>query len=183
MSKTDAAITTLTSAISEVRSNQILKERQLEHALREKEREEQLLFEKGQFEQKIELEQRLEEAKKSKGVAYESKPPNTRIHSKLPELKITKFNGNASNWLTFWNKFEAEIDKADLAPTTKFAYLKEMLDPGIRTEVDGLPFTIGGYERAKTILQSEYGRQSEIVNAYSKHELACDYWVPALEGA
>ena len=52
----------------------------------------------------------------------------------------------------------AEIDKADLAPTTKFVYLKEMLDPGIRTKVDGLPFTIEGYERAKTILQSEYGR-------------------------
>ncbi len=51
-------------------------------------------------------------------------------------------------WLTFWNKFEGEIDKADLAPTTKFAYLKEMLDLGIPTEVDGLPFTIEGYERA-----------------------------------
>ena len=61
MSKTDAAITTLTGAISEVRSNQILKERQLEHALREKEREEQLLFEKRQFEQIIELQQSLEE--------------------------------------------------------------------------------------------------------------------------
>ncbi len=46
ISKTDAAITTLTSAISEVRSNQVLKERQLEHALREKKGEEQLLFEK-----------------------------------------------------------------------------------------------------------------------------------------
>ena len=166
MSKTDAVITTLTSAINEVRSNQILKEKQIEHALKEKEREEQLLFEKRQFEQKFEFEKRLEDARKSKGQAYESKPPNVRINSKLPELKITKFNGNASNWLTFWNKFEAEIDKADLAPTTKFAYLKEMLDPGIRTEVDGLPFTTEGYERAKTILISEYGRQSEIVNAY-----------------
>ena len=166
MSKTNAVITTLTSAINEVRSNQILKEKQIEHALKEKEREEQLLFEKRQFEQKFEFEKRLEDARKSKGQAYESKPPNVRINSKLPELKITKFNGNASNWLTFWNKFEAEIDKADLAPTTKFAYLKEMLDPGIRTEVDGLPFTTEGYERAKTILISEYGRQSEIVNAY-----------------
>ncbi len=136
VSKTDVAITTLTSAISEVRSNQILKERQLEHALRKKECEEQLLFEKRQFEQKIELKQRLEEAKKSKGQAYESKLPNTRIHSKLPKLKIMKFNENASNWLMFWNKFEAEIDKADLAPTTKFAYLKEVLDLGIHTDVD-----------------------------------------------
>ena len=41
-----------------------------------------------------------------------------------------------------------------------------MLEPGIRTEIDGLPFSIEGYERAKTILKSEYGRQSEIVNAY-----------------
>ena len=168
MSKTDTVITTLTSAINEVRSNQILKEKQIEHALKEKEREEQLLFEKRQFEQKFEFEKRLEDARKSKGQAYESKPPNVRIISKLPELKITKFNGNASNWLKFWNKFEAEIDKATeyLAPTTKFAYLKEMLDPGIRSEVDGLPFTTKGYERAKTILISEYGRQSEIVNVY-----------------
>ena len=41
-----------------------------------------------------------------------------------------------------------------------------MLQPSIRTEIDGLPFTIEGYERAKTILKSEYGRPSEIVNAY-----------------
>jgi hypothetical protein len=84
-------------------------------------------------------------------------------NSKLPELKMTKFNGNASNWLTYWNAFEAEIDKAGLTPTAKFAYLKEILEPAIRTEVDGLPFS---YECAKTILKSEYGRQSEIVNAY-----------------
>ncbi len=79
MSKTDAAITTLTSAICEVRSNQILKERQLEHALREKEREEQLLFEKRQFEQKIEFEQRLEEANKSKGYKLMNQNRQTRV--------------------------------------------------------------------------------------------------------
>jgi hypothetical protein len=66
-------------------------------------------------------------------------------------------------------EFEVEIDKSDLAPTTKFAYLKEMLEPSIRTEVDGLPFTIEGYERAKTILSSEYGRPSEIVNAHTQN--------------
>ena len=80
------------------------------------------------------------------------KPPEAKLSSKLPELKITKFNGDVSNWLTFWNKFEAEIDKSDLTPTTKFAYLKEMLEPRVRTEVDGLPFSTEGYERAKTIV-------------------------------
>jgi hypothetical protein len=41
-----------------------------------------------------------------------------------------------------------------------------MLEPSIRKEVDGLPFPSEGYIRAKTILNSEYGKTSEIVNAY-----------------
>ena len=49
---------------------------------------------------------------------------------------------------------------------TKFAYLKELVDPKVRAEIDGLPFTTEGYERAKNILIGEYGKTSEIVNAY-----------------
>jgi hypothetical protein len=29
---------------------------------------------------------------------------------KLPKLAITKFSGKFSDWLPFWNTFEAEID-------------------------------------------------------------------------
>lgn len=163
---TDEVITVLQNTISEVRSNHSRKEREKEHALKEKEREEQFLFEKRQFELKLEFERKIDESRNAKGQAHESNPHKSQIHSKLPELKITKFSGNVSDWLPFWNKFEAEIDKSDLAPTTKFAYLKEMVELKIRTEIDGLPFTIEGYERAKTILKSEYGKQSEIVNAY-----------------
>ena len=154
--------------MNEVRSNHTIRDREKQHAQKEKERQDQLLFEKRQFELKLEYEQKLEEARKTQGQGptNESKPPKSKVNSKLPELKITKFNGKASNWLTFWSKFEAEIDKSDLAPTTKFAYLKEMLEPSIRNEVDGLPFSSEGYERAKTIINSEYGKTSEIVNAY-----------------
>ena len=49
---------------------------------------------------------------------------------------------------------------------TKFAYLKELVDPRVRAEINGLPFTTEGYERAKNILIGEYGKTSEIVNAY-----------------
>ena len=48
----------------------------------------------------------------------------------------------------------------------KFAYLKELLQPQVRADIDGLPFSTEGYERAKNILKSEYGKISEIVNAY-----------------
>ena len=66
----------------------------------------------------------------------------------------------------FWNKFEAEIGSTDLPAVTKFAYLKELVEPRVRKGIDGLPFTTEGYERAKKILKGNYGKMSEIVNAY-----------------
>ena len=49
---------------------------------------------------------------------------------------------------------------------TKFSHLKELLEPHVCEAIDGLPFTTEGYERAKNILKSNYGKTSEIVRAY-----------------
>ena len=73
--------------------------------------------------------------------------------------------GRMNARLPFWNKFQAEIDKGNLASVTKFAYLKELVDAKVRAEIDGLPFTTEVYERAKNILIGEYGKTREIVNA------------------
>ena len=54
---------------------------------------------------------------------------------------------------------------------TKFEYLKELVEPKIRTDIDGLPLTTEGYSRAKAILSGEYGKTSEIVNAYVQNIL------------
>ena len=72
----------------------------------------------------------------------------------------------------FWNKYLAEVDSAVIAPVTKFAYLKSYLAPRVRSTIDGLPFTTEGYERAKSILKSEYGKVSEIVNTYISNIMA-----------
>jgi hypothetical protein len=93
------------------------------------------------------------------------------VSTKLPKLAITKFDGKYENWLPFWNKFIAEIDSAELSPVTKFAYLKELVEPEIRSDIDGLPLTTEGYARAKAILEGEYGKISEIVNAYVQNIL------------
>ena len=74
---------------------------------------------------------------------------------------MTKFDGNFANWLPFWNTFQAEVDKSDLPPVTKFAYLKEWLEPKVRAEIEGLPFTTEGYERAKTYSQVNMGKQAK----------------------
>ena len=85
---------------------------------------------------------------------------------KLPDLIIAKFNGSHTDFLRFWNTFTEEIDKTSIPATSKFSYLKELLEEKTRSQIDGLPFSTEGYARAKIILQNKYGRVSEIVNAH-----------------
>ena len=143
------------------------------------ERQKQLDFER----RKYELQQAVNEDERRKELEHKSqllqqqmtyqkstenatKQQETSRSLKLPKLPVTRFDGNFANWLPFWNMFEAEIDKGNLPVVTKFAYLKEWLESKVRTEIDGLPFTTEGYQRAKNILQSEYGKTSEIVNTH-----------------
>ena len=68
-----------------------------------------------------------------------------------------------AEWLP-WGNFTTEIDATNLAPLTKFGYLKELLERKASKDIDGLPFTEDGYENAKAILEAEYGQATEIVN-------------------
>ena len=101
-----------------------------------------------------------------KSIETSAKEQEKSTSIKLHKLPVTKFNGNFENWLPFWNTFEAEIDKSDVPSVTKFAFLKEWLEPKVRAEIEGLPFTSEGYQRAKNILKNEYGKTSEIVNIH-----------------
>ena len=62
-------------------------------------------------------------------------------------------------------QFEAEIDSTTFPAFTKFSHLKELLEPKVCNEIDGLPFTTEGYARAKN-LKSNHENTSEIVGAY-----------------
>lgn len=128
-------------------------------------------------EQRINLEKEIERVKFEEKLNYEkkleslqSKGPLDTTHGaskvKLPKLIITKFNGTFTDWLRFWNQYDAEIDKSDISPVSKFSYLKELVSPSVRTSIDALPLTVEGYERAKTILKTKYGQTSEVVNAH-----------------
>ena len=51
---------------------------------------------------------------------------------------------------------------------TKFAYLKSYLDNRVKKTVDGLPFTNEGNNHVKSLLSDKYGKDSEVVKAYTK---------------
>ena len=46
---------------------------------------------------------------------------------KLPDLKITPFDGTYGDWPRFWGQFSANIDKSNIPPVNMFGYLREYL--------------------------------------------------------
>ena len=96
------------------------------------------------------------------------------VQSKLPELVITKFD-----WSRFWAQFSETIDKTIVAPITKFTYLGELVDTKVGRTIEALPFTMEGYNCARSILQDRFGKEHEIIKAYAKEILE----LPLVTGA
>ena len=163
ISKYEASVLELNSVIRDIQKTESERVKQEEEDLASKIRhqkfQEEMKFEEAKLQQKLSFEKTSLEG--SKNEEKESK-----LYTKLPKLVITKFKGVQTDWLRFWNQFQTGIDGTNIAQVTKFSYLKELLDPKVRVCVDGLPFTTEGYERAKNILKSKYGKDSEVINSY-----------------
>ena len=127
-------------------------------------REEQLKFEIKLQETKLQLQSEHEAKRAEKQAIQESK----EVRVKLPKLVISKFDGSFTDWNRFWGQFNESIERSGLASVAKFSYLKELLSDKVRRDVESLPFTSEGYNRAKAILKEKYGKESEVVKAYSK---------------
>ena len=152
----DLEISDLTRSLEEAATRAEDYKREKEKTLLNQQQEEDLEFEKLKLEQKAKIQQTEQAAAK----------PASKSNVKMPKLIITKYDGTYEKWLSFWNKFEAEIDSSDLPAVTKFAHLKELLESNVCESIDCLPFTSEGYQHAKNILTSNYGKISEIVRAY-----------------
>ena len=53
----------------------------------------------------------------------------------------------------------------------KLSYLKEMVIPKVQLLTDGLPWNTEGYEQAKNISSSNFGKPSELANAHIQNFL------------
>ena len=72
------------------------------------------------------------------------------------------------DWLRFWGQFEEIVDKTNVANISKLAYLRGLLCKKVRKSIEALPFTAAGYNRAKSILKTTYGKESEVIKAYTQ---------------
>jgi len=129
--------------------------------------EDQLNFEMKLHEQKMKLQTEIVTQ-----ASHEGGRTPKQTQAKLPKIEIQRFEGSNLDWPRFWGQFTETIDKAEIAPINKFTYSCGLLGHKVKTAVEALPFTAEGYNRAKSILLSNYGKESEITKAFVKEIMA-----------
>lgn len=130
-----------------------------------KEQEERMQFEIKLHETKLKLQEVLRAKTDSHDKGSSEQPIS---QAKLPKLVITKFDGSYMDWMRFWGEYSETIDKTNIAPVTKFTFLRELLCEKAKKTIEALPHTAEGYNRALSLLKDRFGKESEIVKAYVK---------------
>ena len=89
-------------------------------------------------------------------------PPKTG-GVKLPKLNINKFDGDFTQWNSFWDMFNASVHKrTNLEGIEKFTYLKSLLEGDALKLVEGFNLEAHYYDEAVKLLQDTYGGETEI---------------------
>ncbi|UYV83956.1 hypothetical protein LAZ67_X000696 [Cordylochernes scorpioides] len=92
---------------------------------------------------------------------------------KLPKLMISKFYGKFSEWLTFWNSFDAAIHQNNsLNPIDKFNYLKSHLGGTALNTVEGFALSANNYEKAIKLLKDRFGREDILISRHMNNLLS-----------
>ncbi len=116
-------------------------------------REEQLKFEIKLHETKLQL----QSEQSTKMSVKQPTEGEKEVAVKLPKLVISKFDGSFTDWNRLWGQFSESIEKSGIANVVKFSYLKELLGDKVRRDVESLPFTSEGYNRAKATISDKIG--------------------------
>ena len=96
-----------------------------------------------QFEVKLhETKHKLQEVLRAKTDSHDKGSIEQPIsQAKLPKLVITKFDGSYMDWMRFWGEYSETIDKTNIAPVTKFTFLRELLCEKAKKTIEALPHT------------------------------------------
>ena len=116
--------------------------------------------EKEVWEEKMTAELKLTEAK------IEMEKAAKTARTKLPELKITPFNGTSVDWIRFENMFTSQIDSKPLSDEEKYGYLLELVAPKVRDRLSNLKPGTLGYKTAWDRLRTEFGQSKTVVAAH-----------------
>ena len=86
--------------------------------------------------------------------------------AKLPELKITPFNGTPVDWIRCQNMFTSQIHDKPLSDEEKYGYLLELVAPKVRSRLANLKPETLGYKTAWDRLKNEFRQSTTVVAAH-----------------
>lgn len=94
---------------------------------------------------------------------------------KLPRLEIMKFTGEFTKWQTFYDSFEAAVEKnQSLSNIEKFNYLRSYLANDAYNCIAGLSLTNENYIQALNLLKERYGNKQKIITSHVNELLEMD---------
>ena len=84
---------------------------------------------------------------------------------RLPKLPLLTFNGNPTEWNTFWDGFKVSIDQhSGLANVEKLKYLRGSLTGVAAETISGLQVTSDNYDEALTLLGKRFGTKKLVIS-------------------
>ena len=100
-------------------------------------------------------------------VSQKSTPRASTAASKLPKLKLKQFNGEVTQWQTFWDTYKSAIHcDPYMNVITKFSYLCDLLEGSAAAAIAGLTTTEANYEAAIQLLQKRFGDSQIIISGH-----------------
>ncbi|XP_054257437.1 uncharacterized protein LOC128982503 [Macrosteles quadrilineatus] len=90
--------------------------------------------------------------------------PPTQPSLRLPKFELPKFSGNYEEWVSYYNIFEASINRNEtLAPVSKFQYLLSSLSGEPLDLVKSLSITAENFDVALRLLKDRYDNKRRVV--------------------
>ena len=99
-----------------------------------------------------------------------SRSPGPKV--KLLKIELKKFNGDVTNWITFWDS--AIHSNNELSNVDKFNYLNSVLEQSAAEAISGLTLTSANYEEAVDILKRRFGNKQQIISKHMDIHLNLD---------
>ena len=84
--------------------------------------------------------------------------------TKLPKLDLPRFSGEVTEWLTFWDSYQAAVhNNPSLLPVQKFTYLRSLVSKSAKEAIVGLALTDANYSEAVKLLEIRFGNKERII--------------------
>ena len=88
------------------------------------------------------------------------------VQAKLPKLELPRFNGEITQWQSFWDQLSSHIDDTDLPSISKLTYLLSLLDGPAKDAVEGVPHTSASYKTVVDLLKERFGKPECIFHSH-----------------